>query len=441
MPQKNTDIGQLIMKYAWRQELSKKEISDLHAWQARSPYHQKVPDQFRDIKWVKEELRKISQFPKDKIWQRVKKQIDTELIPTPRVPLWKSIPVWKYATAAIVIGIVVASARTGWLYFHHATSVVPAEIVTTSGRPGDRTPENFQVLLTLGDSSTITLDHRSGTIPSQGNSAIARIDKNGLIYTINTKTVGMTAGKTTTDLIEPQFYTGPPATSVHNNSLYNSITTRQANPFHLTLPDGSKITLCYASYLRYPVEFNGQTREITLTGQAYFDIAADPEKRPFIVHTVNNTQIEVLGTQFNIMAYPEEPASAITVFDGSVKVLRGTDMAVLQHFDQALVSDNSLKTGSITPSGAAAITAWNAKDPYFSFRNTDLLTAIRELARWYRVEIYNPDGIKGRTISVTFHHSDSLKDILQTIQQVESGYAFLTLKKDTILISATKQNH
>src|SRR5699024_1935834 len=100
---------------------------------------------------------------------------------------------------------------------------------------------------------------------------------------------------------------------------YNTITTPVGGQYKVVLPDGSSVWLNAASSIRFPVVFSGKERQVFMKGEAYFEIAKN-EKQPFLV-TVNDMQVRVLGTHFNIMAYEDEPAVQATLLEGKVKIV------------------------------------------------------------------------------------------------------------------------
>ena len=101
--------------------------------------------------------------------------------------------------------------------------------------------------------------------------------------------------------------------------VYNELTIPNGKRFYLVLSDGTKVTLNAGTSLRFPVKFlKGQSRKVFLKGEAYFDVAKD-KSHPFIVN-VNEVNVEVLGTEFNISCYPEDANVSTVLIEGSVKL-------------------------------------------------------------------------------------------------------------------------
>lgn len=172
---------------------------------------------------------------------------------------------------------------------------------------------------------------------------------------------------------------------------YNTLQTPKGGEYQLILPDGSKVWLNASSSITYPVRFAGKERKVSVTGEVYFEVRHDPGK-PFRVST-GITEVEVLGTQFNINAYNDEPSVNTTLVEGSVKVgMPGNQRSHVSSYKVLLPGQQSQVTLSgtsrphtIRPVNVPEVIAW--KNGYFSFQGTDLYSIMRQVARWYDVEI------------------------------------------------------
>lgn len=204
-----------------------------------------------------------------------------------------------------------------------------------------------------------------------------------------------------------------------------------ADPEEEELPDGSKVRLCFGSSLRYAPGFPGGSREVWLTGQAEFDVAGGKDQ-PFIVHA-GESIVRVLGTRFNVMAYPGD-ASEITLLKGKVRVVNGEDSSLLKPADQAIVSSGRMSVRTLDhPDGTIG---WVEQDPYFEFDSADLNTVVRRLARWYRVKVvYNPDHVTGASITGIFRLRDPVEVNLAHLGDAEGTSATLAYRRDTIFLS------
>lgn len=226
-------------------------------------------------------------------------------------------------------------------------------------------PGGNRALLTLADGSTIVLDSAAnGTISRQGNVKVMKLD-NGLVS-----------------------YTGQGAKrDTHKETVYNTISTPRGGQYQITLSDGTKVWLNAASSIRFPVAFTGTERSIAVTGEAYFEVAHN-KHMPFKVQ-VNNNEIEVLGTHFNINAYDDEATMKITLLEGKIKqtVNGGTAQKILLPGQQSDVDREGKMIVKENADIEEAI-AWMRGN--FQFKSADLHAVLRQVARWYDAEIeYN----------------------------------------------------
>jgi len=161
----------------------------------------------------------------------------------------------------------------------------------------------------------------------------------------------------------------------------NVLSTSRGETYELRLPDGSLVALNATSSLEYPANFNRKKeRKVKLTGEGYFEVAKD-KAHPFIVET-DKQQVEVLGTHFNINSYDDEPATATTLLEGSVKVSSGSRVQMLKPGEQAVYDGKVIK---VQQADTESITDW--KDGDFYLNHVDFKTAMRKIGRWYDVEI------------------------------------------------------
>ncbi|MDC2624534.1 FecR family protein [Bacteroides ovatus] len=184
----------------------------------------------------------------------------------------------------------------------------------------------------------------------------------------------------------------------------------------LTLPDGTLVYLNSESTLSYPSRFDNDTRNVTLQGEAYFEVAKNPEKK-FIVSTSHQSQIEVLGTHFNVEAYEKEDRISATLVEGKIGfIYKSNDVSkkVLMDPGQKLVYDSKdNKVRLYTTSGESEI-AW--KEGKIIFRNTPLEEGLRMLEKRYNVEfIIKNDRLKGDSFTGTFTNQ-RLERILEYFQ-------------------------
>jgi ferric-dicitrate binding protein FerR (iron transport regulator) len=247
----------------------------------------------------------------------------------------------------------------------------------------DLLPGQAGAVLTLSDGSRIVLDTAAnGELAEQGHTKV--INRNGRL----------------------SYY----SKEAGSESLYNTLTTHRGEQYPVVLSDGTKVWLNAASSIRFPVAFNSKERFVEITGEAYFEVVHDA-KMPFKVK-VRNEIIEDIGTRFNINAYTDEAAVRTTLVEGSVKVTLGSSNVLLRPGEQSVVSDGSMQI-RVSPADGEAAIAW--KNGFFELTNADVASIMRQLARWYDVEVvYSGDVPKG-TISGEVPRNLNLSELLKVL--------------------------
>ncbi len=235
---------------------------------------------------------------------------------------------------------------------------------TASTRHNDIAPGGNKAVLTLSNGTKIVLDSiQTGMVSRQGNTKIIKLNNGQLAYN---RQLGNNRKST-----------------VH----YNTITTPRGGQYQVILSDGTKVWLNAASSIYFPSEFRGRTREVRVTGEVYFEVEENA-KRPFIV-SVDDMTVQVLGTHFNVMAYDDEPATKVTLTEGSIKVTDGNKAVLLEPGDQVQV-DKADRLKKVKDVDLQGIIAW--KNNQFCFNDDDIKTVMRRLSRWYDADVV----IKGK---------------------------------------------
>lgn len=179
--------------------------------------------------------------------------------------------------------------------------------------------------------------------------------------------------------------------------------------YQVNLPDGSKVWLNAASTLKYPIQFAAGKREVSLTGEAYFEVSKNPHK-PFIVKS-RNQEVEVLGTIFNINSYSNRQFVETTLLEGSVNV----NQQRLVPGQRSLISNASIQ---ILPANIEAAIAW--KKGYFFFDNEPLANILATLSRWYNVEFdYESPSVKQLTFWGSIDKNQSLSKTLTFLESTD----------------------
>lgn len=199
----------------------------------------------------------------------------------------------------------------------------------------------------------------------------------------------------------------------------------RGHDYHLTLADGTQVWLNAESRLEFPDRFTGNTREVRLKGEAYFEVKKDA-KRPFIVHTDYLTT-RVLGTSFNVRAYSARDA-AVTLVSGRVKVNAGEMAKTLSPGQQAAFSNSQLTVKDVD---TYPITQW--KEGFFYFDNQSLFSIMQELARWYNVNVSFDDTSKmNLRLHFVVERSKSLKEAISNLNAL--GVVHASIENNMVVI-------
>jgi ferric-dicitrate binding protein FerR (iron transport regulator) len=162
------------------------------------------------------------------------------------------------------------------------------------------------------------------------------------------------------------------------NTLFNP---RGSKVVDMQLSDGSHVWLNAGSSLTYPVAFVGNERKVTIKGEAYFEVAHDDSK-PFVV-SKDDVSVTVLGTHFNVNAYDDEDALKVTLLEGSVRVASNGNLKVIKPGEQAIAASGKLQVASDVDLNE--VMAW--KNGIFKFKDATIESVMRQIARWYDVEV------------------------------------------------------
>ncbi|NML22562.1 DUF4974 domain-containing protein [Pseudoflavitalea sp. G-6-1-2] len=269
----------------------------------------------------------------------------------------------------------------------------PIEIVQT--KIDVPAPNSTNAHIQLADGSIVLLD--SLTALQQGSVAITK-DKNGHVV-----------------------YNGE-ATEQRYNTLVNP---RGSKVVNIELADGTRIWLNSASSVKYFTSNSGTSRDVEVTGEAYFEVAKNP-KQPFIVKK-GNTNITVLGTHFNVNAYDDESDMKVTLLEGSVKV----ENVLLKPSEQIAVKnsgDASSRLSKPTTVQTDAVVAW--KNGWFSFRDANVKTVMRQLSRWYDIEVDYSGTMPAKTFTGDIGRSLTLTQVLKGIAGTTGiKYTFINNRK------------
>jgi hypothetical protein len=301
---------------------------------------------------------------------------------------------FSFVRVAAAIIIIVFSAGV-YFYLNNKTGKTLAVTPTKSTPAGkkDIVPGSNKATLLLADGSALALDdERNGEVTRQGNSKVIKID-----------------GK----LAYNSSYLNS------NEVLYNTISTPRGGQYQVKLADGTLVWLNAASSLHFPTVFAGKERKVEITGEAYFEVAKNKDM-PFIV-VANGAEIQVFGTHFNVMAYNDESELTTTLLEGSVKFVSGAESGMLVPGQQSQLSKSG-RLRLVSNVDVNAVVAW--KNGLFHFENAGIETVMKQLSRWYDVELVYQDKNgpdyqnkkMGDLLHADIPRNTSLADVLKALE-------------------------
>lgn len=315
----------------------------------------------------------------DKIIKRVLEKIGSASVvalPDRRIRWLRK---WRWAA---VILLLIGAGAGFWLTQRH-----PEPSSANSNRlvQNDVGPGSDKAVLTLSDGTTIYLD-------SVANGAIAQEGKTSIVKQANGRISYHLKGAATEGI------------------MMNTMHTPRGGQYRLVLPDGTQVWLNAASSITYPVAFTGKERKVRITGEAYFEVAKNKEL-PFIVNVDDKSSIEVLGTHFNVNSYADESAIRTTLLEGSVTV----NGAVLKPGQQARINGERLTV--LNNADIDKVMAW--RNGLFNFEDASLEEVMRQLARWYDVEVIYQKGIPDIRFEGEISRNIQLSNLLKVLARAE----------------------
>jgi len=297
---------------------------------------------------------------------------------------WNQLFYWA-AAAAIVFGVGIYALFSGKATFPLWGSIELADNTDSI----EILPGTDKALLTLWDGTVINLENGGGL---QGRENI-KIDpeKGELTYSGMEKQVG-----------------------------YNVLTTPLGGQYKVRLPDGSVAWLNAGSSLRFPTSFIGNKRIVEVTGEVFFEVSHQKHK-PFIVrldhpHLSKPMEVVVLGTQFNVSSYSDDPAIQTTLVTGSVEVRKGSEVKVLVPGEQAEISkpENLASRIEVKTVDAESVTAW--KNGMFEFSGDSLDGIMRQISRWYNVEVEYEGDVSSKQFYGAISRKEQASEVLKILE-------------------------
>lgn len=369
-------IAELIAKYL-SGTLNPDEEQHLNKWRASSTHNEKLFKKMCDSENFRNHYIESMQFDKAEGWEL----LDKKMRLFRRKKLIFSIS--RYAAVLLVPVVFSVILLNTWKNKDTVAGQLKNQIVQIV--PGEK-----RAILTLDSGEVIDLKNTGETTMQEKDGTAIILDSTKLNYQLaDTRTKS-------------------------SEIIYNKVEVPHGGEYSLVLSDGSKVYLNSLTTLRFPVRFQGDTREIELEGEAYFDIT--PDSKPFIVK-YNNVAVEVLGTTFNVSAYPHED-SHTTLVHGSVKVSMGTGaMAILKPSEQAKIKPGSNDL-DIREVDTSLYTSW--VDGKIYFKDERLEDIMNYLSRWYDMSVfYSEPSVKNLRFGCNINRYKDITPFLELLEQTE----------------------
>lgn len=370
------------------QELSDEERMQLKAWLEKDVKHQTwqqeliLPERLQALSQQYDRFTEVTAADLERFHQQ---HMEKSAV----VPFRKQR--WWWAAAAVFC---LVSGTYVWLKLQQKPAQQPQTLAVTADLP----PGKDGAVLTLADGRKLVLDSMGNGVVAAENGATVILQDKRLTYE--------STGETTPEVT------------------YNTMSTPRGRQYNLILPDGSRVWLNAASSLHFPTAFTGKQRTVELSGEAYFEIAEN-SSMPFVV-TSKGTAITVLGTHFNVMAYPDDHEMVTTLLSGAVKLEKGKQHVILQPGQMALTADG---TEQISKTSAEVDDAVAWKNGYFVFKNESVQNMMKRVARWYDVDIQFQGNLDSKQFGGTFSRSKTLAQLLSNLELTQTIHFKIEGKK------------
>lgn len=322
-------------------------------------------------------------------------------------PVNKNTTVFQLRRMAVaVLALILVGGGIYWYFVGQKYAGVPAELVISN----DVEPGAEKAVLTLGDGSTIVLDEaHKGLIAREGDMAVQKTTDGSIVY-----------------------LEGAHSTPEEGHVVFNTISTPRGGQYKVILPDQTTVWLNAASSIRFPTRFTGSSRPVEITGEVYFEVTHQ-DAQPFLVQSAGQT-VKVLGTEFNVKAYGDEKVIRTTLVAGSIQVETASDQIKIEPGQQAVLHESTQL--SVASVDTDQVTAW--KNGIFQFWNTDLKEIMRQLSRWYDVEVVYLNERDDISFTGFISRDVTISNVLQMLE--EAGNIKFGLEGREVMVRIGNEN-
>jgi transmembrane sensor len=402
--EKASHIASLIVG-DMQNKLSTDERQELNAWLQENGDNYLLYEELMDEEKLGNDLNELHNYDHTQAYEKLSQKIFAGEVTGKRVYF----RIWWYTAAALLL--LVAGGIAYFALNKPQKAILPQSTVVAQKKSPGTPPDTKKAVLILADGSNIPLNEIiNGNIAKQGHVTIQKNQNGQLEY----KSSGAASSKAGSNILR----------------------TPRGGEYQVLLEDGTKIWLNSASTLQFPVHFNDDDRRVVLTGEAYFEIAkaVNPKtnhKKSFIV-SVDNMEVQAIGTAFNISAYKEDDRSQTTVVEGLVKVNRNNHSNMVQPGKKLIAGDSTV---TIEDADIKQEIAW--KNGEFVFRNTSLKMVMNELGRWYDMDVVYAPGVPSLHFSGEVQRESDITKVLQMLEY--TGGVTFTISKRIITVHPGKK--
>lgn len=385
---RSSEVRQWVL--AWiKGNINRKDRGDLEMWLAENPDNQEWFDRYVHKEQLLKSLQLYSSFHTDRKWNELERRL---LLRSGRFVLRR---VWAYA--AVFVIVLMSGVAYWWL---HDSGQEPCLMVDLNKECRN------QAVLVAESGEQIVLDGIRDTCLLVGKKERLNINAAGnLVYQEDTSTSG-------------------------SEEIWHTVRVPQGGEYKLVLNDGTEVWLNSASEFSFPVQFSGLERKVKLKGEAYFQVTEDKEK-PFIVD-LEKQEVRVLGTSFDVTAYPDESCIYTTLLNGSVLVTEGTNQEILTPGEQAVFDGQQFTVRKVN---ANLYCSW-IRDR-FVFASENLETVTRKLERWYDVQFFFAgESLKSELFTGSIPKYTELSKVLKLLEMTTS--ICFSQKGQTVVVEAVQ---
>ncbi|MGE7777557.1 FecR family protein [Chitinophaga sp. NPDC101104] len=358
-----------------RETLTDQQQRELDEWLDQSPENRALFHSLADERQMAAELDRFSQYDPARSLEKIRAgfpELAAHRQParTIRLKWWAAA-----AAAALLIGTAI--------YTFQRPQKQPMVQAGPAKPAADAQPGTSVATLTVAGGATIQLDSSAqGALATNDGSRVSKTGHGGLDYDASAEAPVM-----------------------------HTLRTPRGGHYQVTLPDGSKVWLNAASSLSFPTAFTGSSRNVTISGEAYFEVAADAAK-PFTVSLPGGGTIAVLGTAFNINAYDNEPSIKTSLVEGRIRITAAGDSKTLLPGEQARITGNR-ELIIEKHADLEMATAW--KEGKISLNGTDLAALMRQLSRWYNVDVEIKNKADRQVIGGVINRNVKLSTVMKAL--------------------------